>query len=276
MAFAALRALVNRVVVRDARFSTYCDRHQARTVAGQALYLAAFLLPGMVAYTLVNVEAVNRGLSRAFGFTGYDFQYWAFVVFTLGWHLAFPVLMVRYREKLPWPQVWEFLSLDRFSYREVLLVAPLAFALSVAVSLPYMMTLYTPFQAWLSSIPAFRIPPYSMFSSYQAFYGAPVPLMVLMLIGNFIGEEVYFRGYLFKKTAFLGRWTGVVNSVLFCAYHLWQVPQSWPLIVPFLFFGPLMQARKNLYTLIMFHLLFNLGGVQIYQVILQLGAGARH
>ncbi len=138
-----------------------------------------------------------------------------------------------------------------------------------------MLTLYEPFQSWLSSVPLFRIPSYSMFASNEAFYGAPLLLMLLMLIGNFVGEEVYFRGYLMRKTAFLGRFNWFVNSVLFCAYHLWQIPQSWPLIVPFIFFGLVMQLRKNLYTMIVFHLLFNLGGVQVYSVLLGLG-GASH
>jgi hypothetical protein len=43
------------------------------------------------------------------------------------------------------------------------------------------------------------------------------------------------------------------------------------LIVPLLFFGLTMHLRKNLYTMIVFHLLFNLAGVQIYTVILGLG-----
>jgi uncharacterized protein len=112
-----------------------------------------------------------------------------------------------------------------------------------------------------------------MFASYEAFYGAPAMVMILMLIGNFVGEEIYFRGYLMKKTAFFGRYNWIVNSTLFCLYHLWQIPQTWPLIVPFLFFGLTMQLRKNLYTAIMFHLLFNLAGVQIYHVLLGLGGG---
>lgn len=261
--------------VRDEAYSRYSREHQAKTPGGRIFYLAAYLIPGMAAFALVNVEPVHKALSGALGLTGYTFQYAMFIAFTLCWHLAFPVLMLRWHEKLKWVEVFRFLSLNRFSFKEVLVVAPVAFALSVILSLPYMLTLYEPFQTWLSSVPLFRIPSHSMFASYEAFYGAPLPLMILMLIGNFVGEEVYFRGYLMRKTAFLGPFNWFVNSVLFCAYHLWQIPQSWPLIVPFLFFGLVMQLRKNLYTVIVFHLLFNLGGVQVYGALLGLG-GVSH
>lgn len=260
------------LAVDNPSYNAFALKYQAKTPRSKGFYLFAYLLPGIVAYVLVNIEPVHRYLSDLFGLKGYDFQYYMFVAFTLLWHLAFPVFMLRRHERLSWKGVFAFLSLDRFSFKEILIVAPLAFGMSVLISLPYMMTLYEPFQHWLDTVPGLKMPAHSIFSSYEAFYGAPLIVMILMLIGNFIGEEIYFRGYLMKKTAFLGRYNWLVNSVLFCAYHLWQVPQTWPLIVPFLFFGLTMQLRKNLYTMIMFHLLFNLAGVQIYHVLLGLGA----
>ncbi len=265
-------SIIRFISVENLTYDTYAAKYQAKTPISRVLYLFSYLLPGIVAYLLVNIEPIHHFLSNAFGLKGYDFQYYMFVVFTLLWHMAFPIFMLRKHEKLKWKEVLEFLSLNHFSIKEVLFVAPIAFVLSVILSLPYMMTLYEPFQKWLSSVPSLQIPSHSIFASYEAFYGAPVIVMVLMLIGNFIGEEIYFRGYLMKKTAFLGRYNWMVNSILFCAYHLWQIPQTWPLIVPFIFFGLTMQLRKNLYTLIVFHLLFNIAGVQIYHVLLGLGA----
>lgn len=262
------------ISVDNPTYEAYAEKYQARTLLGKALYIFAYLLPGIVAYLIVNIEPVHRFLSSSLGLEGYNFQYYMFVVFTLLWHMVLPIFMLRKYEKLKWKQVFEFLSLHQFSFKEILFVAPIAFALSVVLSLPYMMTLYEPFQKWLSSVPGLQIPSYSIFASYEAFYGAPAIVMILMLIGNFVGEEIYFRGYLMKKTAFLGRYNWMVNSILFCVYHLWQVPQTWPLIVPFLFFGLTMQLRKNLYTVIMFHLLFNIAGVQIYHVLLGLGGSA--
>jgi uncharacterized protein len=269
-----MKGTISRLVsIDNPVYDAYAAKYQAKKPISKVLYLFAYLLPGIVAYVLVNIEPVHHFFSSLPYLEGYNFQYYMFVVFTLVWHMAFPVFMLRKYEKLEWKNVFEFLSLNHFSFKEILVVAPIAFAASVLFSLPYMMTLYEPFQSWLSSIPAFQIPSYSMFASYEAFYGAPAIIMILMLIGNFVGEEIYFRGYLMKKTAFLGRFNWLVNSLLFCAYHVWQVPQTWPLIVPFIFFGLVMQLRKNLYTVISFHLLFNIAGVQIYHVLLGLGGG---
>lgn len=262
--------IVQYISVSDPIYDGFAQKYQAKTILSQILYILAYILPGIVAYLLVNVEPIHRFFSDLLGFEGYNFQYFMFVIFTVFWHMLFPVFMLRKHEKLSWKQVFEFLSLNRFSYKEILIVAPLAFVLSVVFSLPYMMTIYKPFQEWLDSVQGFRIPTYSIFASYEAFYGAPFLVMLIMLIGNFIGEEIYFRGYLMKKTAFLGRYNWLINSVLFCFYHLWQIPQSWPLIIPFLFFGLVMQLRKNLYTMIAFHLFFNIAGVQIYHVLLGL------
>lgn len=260
-------------VEQNSTYQHYQEIGQAKTIKAKMFYLLSYLLPGIAAYILLNIPYVYYGLSNFFGLKGYDFQYYTFVIFTLGWHIAFPIIMLRKHDKLKWNEIPKFLSLDKFSLKEVLLVAPMAFAVSVIFSLPYMLSIYEPFQTWLNSLPGFQIPAYSIFASYEAFYGAPIFVLILMMIGNFIGEEIYFRGYLMKKTAFLGKYNWFVSSVLFCIYHLWQIPQTFPLIVPFLFFGLTMQLRKNLYTLIAFHLLFNIAGVQIYHIILSLGSG---
>jgi uncharacterized protein len=207
--------------VENPTYDKYAEKFQAKTLTSKISYILAYLLPGVVAYTLVNIESVHQALSSFFGLEGYDYQYYLFVIFTLGWHMALPIFMLRKHEKLKWVEVWEFLSLDRFSFKEIVLVAPIAFGMSVLFSLPYMMTLYEPFQTYLNDVTGLKIPTHSIFASYEAFYGAPALMMALMLIGNFVGEEVYFRGYLMKKTSFLGRFNWIINSILFCAYHLW-------------------------------------------------------
>ncbi|MGC2768676.1 MAG: CPBP family intramembrane glutamic endopeptidase [Candidatus Acidiferrum sp.] len=77
-------------------------------------------------------------------------------------------------------------------------------------------------------------------------YSFPPVAPLFLGIGNFLGEELYFRGYLMKKSAFLGKMNGIVNSVLFALYHLWQAEQTWPMIGLVLAFGLLMALRKDL------------------------------
>jgi membrane protease YdiL (CAAX protease family) len=89
-------------------------------------------------------------------------------------------------------------------------------------------------------------------------YDFPPIALLFLFIGNFLGEELYFRGYLMKKIAFLGSSAWIVNSALFALYHLWQIPQTWPLAGLVLTVGLLMQLRKDIYVLIAFHLFMNM------------------
>jgi hypothetical protein len=92
-------------------------------------------------------------------------------------------------------------------------------------------------------------------------------MMAVFFIGNFVGEELYFRGYLMKKTSFLGGWNWAVNSALFVVYHLWQIPQTWPLIGIGLIFGFYMQWRKDFWSVVVLHLLINLAWGPVSQAI---------
>ena len=109
----------------------------------------------------------------------------------------------------------------------------------------------------VESIPALRIPDYSIFGG--RLYSFPTVQLLPLLVGNFLGEELYFRGYLMKKVGFLGRSTWLISSVLFALYHVWQAPNTWPLIGIAIFFGLLMQLRKNLYVTIALHIFLQSG-----------------
>ena len=233
-------------------------------------YLASYLIPGIIAYCLVNLEPVLSLGARLFGTTGDMYQYCLFVIFTFGWHIIYPIVMLRFVDGLQWHQIPRYLRLDKFSLKEVCLVAPLAFLVFTLLATPYMLYVYEPVRFWLETIPVFQIPEHSIFGSYERFYGAPMYLMSLMMIGNFVGEEVYFRGYLMRKTEFLGVHNWWISSVLFSIYHFWQIPQTWPLMIPVLAFGLLMQWRQNLYTLIVFHFLFNVAWYPINNFLLSL------
>jgi membrane protease YdiL (CAAX protease family) len=110
-----------------------------------------------------------------------------------------------------------------------------------------------------TAVPLFRIPSYSIFQdTSENIYSFPPVALLFLGVGNFLGEELYFRGYLMKKSAFLGKMNWIVNSVLFALYHLWQVQQTWPMIGLALPFGLLMALRKDLYVLIAFHFFANM------------------
>lgn len=129
------------ISVSNPIYDGFAKKYQAKTILSKILYMLAYIIPGIAAYLLVNIEPIHRFFSDLLGFEGYNFQYFMFVVFTVFWHMLFPIFMLRKHEKLSWKQVFEFLSLNHFSFKESLIVAPLAFVLSVVFSLPYMMTM---------------------------------------------------------------------------------------------------------------------------------------
>ncbi|WP_128546774.1 CPBP family intramembrane glutamic endopeptidase [Larkinella soli] len=252
-------SLLRRLFFRpDVVYSRYENQFQARTPAGRRFYLFMYLLPGLVVYAAINIPSLYEAGVRATGLTGRYYQYGWIAFITFGWHMVLPFLILRYHDKLSVRQTFEYLGMDRFDWRGCSYLQVIAFLLFTILTLPYMAYLQRPMYQWLDAAPLLRIPDYSIFKTAESLYGFPPVLLLLLFIGNFVGEELYFRGYLQKKTAFLGKHNVWVNGVLFAVYHLFQIPQTWPLVIPSMVFPLLMAARKNLYVVILFHLLVNL------------------
>jgi membrane protease YdiL (CAAX protease family) len=170
-----------------------------------------------------------------------------------------PFLVLRYVDHLSLRESVAFLGLDRVDWRGLFLVLPVYFVLFALASLPYLKFVAPVIENWTRSVPFFRVPSDSIFQDTpEAMYSFPPVAVLFLAIGNFIGEELYFRAYLMKKSAFLGKLNWIVNSVLFALYHLWQVQQTWPMIGLVLAFGLLMDLRKDVYVLIMFHFFVNM------------------
>jgi hypothetical protein len=244
-------------VREDSQYDRFVVEHQAATAWSRLTYLGLHLLPGILAFLLINVPAIYHAAVNLTGLSGTLLQALYLAVFSCLWHLLWPLFALHWQDKLSFRESLAFLGLARFDAKGLFLVMPVLLVVFIAVTLPYVNYLYLPFQAWLNSIPILRMPSYSMFQEGRI-YSLPPALLVTLGIGNYLGEEVYYRGYLLKKIGFLGPWAWVINSVLFGLYHVWQAPETWPLVPSALFFGLLMQWRKNLYPLIFFHLLVNL------------------
>jgi membrane protease YdiL (CAAX protease family) len=243
-------------VREDPVYDGYASRYQAKSASAKAIYLLLYLLPGALAYFLCNVEPVFDAVARLSGLSPRNLQYVLFVIVTFGWHMLTPFLILRYSDKLTLRQSCQFLGFDRVDWRGLFVVLPVYCVLFALVSVPYMRFVWRPLWIWLKSVPAFQIPSYSIFQ--ENLYSVPPLLLAVLFIGNFLGEELYFRGYLMKKTAFLGRANWIINSVLMSLYHFWQIPQTWPLTGLVLAFGLLMELRKDLYVLVAFHFFVNM------------------
>jgi membrane protease YdiL (CAAX protease family) len=255
--------LLRKFFVReDSVYDHYSSQYQAKSNRLKIIYLVLYMLPGLLAFCLINIRPVFFAQVYWTGLTPKYLQYAWLLIITFGWHILSPFLILRGADKLTLRQSCAFLGLNRIDWRGLLLFLPVYCVLFALVSLPYMRYLWNPLFHWLSAVPLFHVPAYSIFnmdtSGPPPIYSFPPIALLFLFIGNFLGEELYFRGYLMKKTAFLGRWNWIINSLLFALYHLWQIPQTWPAVGLILFFGLLMQLRKDIYTLVLFHLFVNM------------------
>lgn len=254
------QSLLRRFFVRDdALYDHYAAIGQAKSPGAKVFYLLMHLLPGVLAWTLINVNSIYQAELRLTGLSGRSLQYAWLIVFTFGWHMVTPILLLHFKDKLSWKETLEFLGLNRVDLRGLLVVLPVYCALFALAALPYMQWIWNPLEKWLQSVPAFHMPEYTIFKEGpDGLYSFPPIALLFLFIGNFLGEELYFRGYLMKKMAFLGNAAWIVNSLLFAIYHIWQIPQTWPLVGLVLAIGLLMQLRKDLHVLVAFHLFINM------------------
>lgn len=259
---------VKRFFVRaDPEYDYYEKHFQAQTLGQKAFYLAMYFIPGVLVFVFINQKNVFDQMLQITGLSSAAYQYAIFIAVTFGFHIFVPVLVLRFVDKLSFRETLAFLNLDKFDWKGVFLVAPIFLVALVFFSYPYMEIVARPFRHLIDFYPALAIPEHSIFTSYEKMFGYSGWQIFLMLVGNHLGEELYYRGYLLKKTAFLGNINWIVNSVFFSFYHIWQIPQTFPLFGISIFFGLLMIWRKNLYVLILFHFLANYAWTYLFAVI---------
>lgn len=84
-----------------------------------------------------------------------------------------------------------------------------------------------------------------------------------LIVNGFAGpviEELYFRGYLLPRMAQFGRWSPLLNVLLFSLYHFWT---PWQNLSRILLMLPLVYAvwwKRNIYVGIVAHCALNLIG----------------
>jgi membrane protease YdiL (CAAX protease family) len=246
-------------VREDPIYDKWARVGQPKSASGKAAYIALYLIPGLIAAIVINVRPVFIAELRVTHLSPRYLQFGWLLLITLGWHLLSPFVFLRFIDRLTLRESLSFLGIDRIDLKGLFLVLPVFCCGFALLSVPYMQFVWAPLRNLCQAVPLFHIPRWSIFGGDPAgLYAFPPIALLLLFFGNFVGEEVYYRGYLMKKTAFLGRTNWYVSSFLFALYHLWQIPQTWPLVGLVLAFGLLMTLRKGLYVLIAFHFFFNM------------------
>ncbi|GIO13170.1 hypothetical protein J19TS2_27250 [Cohnella xylanilytica] len=249
----------------DPEYEAFLRKHEAKS-RGQILwYLSLAVFPGVLMYVLI--YPLRETLASWTGLSSHYLQFAILALMASGWHILFPLLMLRYKDRLSFRDSLRYLGFTRPDAKGLLLVLPVITVLFTALSLPYMKYVFPPLNEWLDGIPALHMGEWHIYN--QGYYDFPWPLLVIGLIGNFIGEEIYFRGYLLRKVGAL-RYDWLVISVLFQFYHMWQAPMNWAFI-PLALIIPceiLIKLRKNIYVAIIFHLFINMlwGAITLYLV----------
>lgn len=257
----------NPFITTSTTYLKFENQLRAQTSAEKLLVLLNYLFPGIVVVILINVKEIIYPLSDLFGVSTNNFQFWVMIGVTFGWHICYPIFMLKAVKGYSWKEVFQALSMDRFSAKGFLVLTPLFFLLVCVVAVPYMKFGFGVVHEFLQAVPLFQIPSHSIFYSYETIYGFASWQLSFLFIGNFLGEEIYFRGYLMKKSSFLGKHNWWIHSILFTIYHLWQIPMTFSLGVISLSFGLLMCWRKNLCELILLHILINLVLPVLVQVL---------
>jgi uncharacterized protein len=247
------------LVREDAVYECYSAKYQAKTAMAKMVYLGLYLLPGIIVFLVVNIGPLFRWEMGVTGWSARYVQYAWVLIITFGWHIFVPFVVLRYVDKLSLQESCAFLGLNRVDWRGLLTVLPVFMSGFAILSLPYLRYVAPLIEGWTKTITLFQIPSYSIFQDTpENIYSFPPIALLFLGIGNFLGEELYFRGYLMKKSAFLGGANWTVNSVLFGLYHVWQVQQTWPMIGLILMFGVLMKLRKDLWVMVGFHFFVNM------------------
>jgi len=253
-------SLLERFFVRvDPIYDRWASVCQPKSAFSRAVYIALYLLPGLLAAIVINVHPVFLAELRLTHLSSRYLQFGWLLIITLGWHLLSPFVFLRLIDRLTFRESLSFLGLDRIDLKGLFIVLPVFCCGCALVSVPYMQFIWAPLHDLCQTVPFFHIPRWSIFGGDpDGLYAFPPIALSLLFFGNFVGEELYYRGYLMKKTSFLGRANWSVSSFLFALYHLWQIPQTWPLVGLVFAFGLLMNFRKDLYVLIAFHFFFNM------------------
>lgn len=249
-----LGAFRQLVVRSDPDYDRWVARAAARTPTDRWKVIGLHLLPG--AFGWLSVQYLVPWLMPRTGIAPNWLQLFTLGTMALAWELTMPFVWLR-RDGLSFRESLSFLGLAKVDWLGVAVWAPLLTVAFGALAFPYLGYLYEPVRAWLDQWPAIRMPPWHII--YSGYYHFPLLPLIVVFIGNFLGEEVYFRGYLLKRLGWLGPRAWLASNALFCLYHLWQAPVNWAYLPVFFLipFAQVMTWRKSLWVTIVIHVLVN-------------------
>ncbi|MGB5436936.1 MAG: CPBP family intramembrane glutamic endopeptidase [Maribacter sp.] len=87
--------------------------------------------------------------------------------------------------------------------------------------------------------------------------------LAAIVIDGIVGpvvEELFFRGYLLPRMAYLKKWAPIVNGLLFGLYHFWQPHNYLAIIGIGIVISFIVWKKKNVYLGMLIHCILNILG----------------
>jgi uncharacterized protein len=168
--------------------------------------------------------------------------------------------VVLYRQRLP---AWQILALA------LPIFAWLAFVWYV-LRPPVNQFFIDNFFSWM---PGFFFDDYFLANLHQYSFSSLLAAGILFTAAISIGgavEELYFRGFLLPRLAFLGKWAPAANMLLFSLYHFWS---PWENVARLLALTPFIYAvwwKRSVALAVLVHFTINLvSGISMLALILR-------
>jgi membrane protease YdiL (CAAX protease family) len=224
---------------------------QPRTAAARASVVALHLVPGILAYVLL--RTVREPLQHLLGVASAEAQIGLIMTGVMLLMGAATFACARLVDGLGPRRALHATGVTRFDPVAIVLAVAIWLAVLAGSSLlGYEHDIRAAIERvdWLA-LPAWHFQRINGFSELAPLVGG------FALVANVVCEELWFRGYLQDKLAFLGPMSWVGGGVLFTLYHVFEAPVAYPGVLGGLALAGLWAARRDLWSCVLLHALLN-------------------
>lgn len=224
---------------------------QPRTLTARASVLVLHLAPGLLAYVLLRVA--REPLQHTLGITSAEAQIGLImtgIMLLLG---AATFVSARLLDGLRPREVLRLTGVARFDPAAAGVAVALWLGVVAASSLvAYEDTL----RSLIERVDWLALPPWH-FQRTDGFIELAPAAAGFALVANVVCEELWFRGYLQDKLAFMGSASWIGAGLLFTLYHVFEAPIAYPGVLGALALAGLWALRQDLWSCVLLHALLN-------------------
>ena len=227
---------------------------QPQAVVARSVAVALHLVPGLLAYGLLRAAReplqTSRGLSSAEAQIGVIMT-GVMLLMGLG-----TFVFARQLDGLGPRETLRLTGAMHFDGVGAMLAVAIWF---VVLAVPSVLGYEDDLRALVEGVDWLALPSWH-FQRTDGFRDLPLVLGGFALAANLLCEELWFRGYLQDKLAFLGGAGWVCAGLLFTIYHVFEAPIVYPSFLGGLALAGLWALRRNLWPCVVLHALFTASG----------------